>query len=110
MAAKGCGKIINQTTASTTVSDYVDTLQSTNISIHVVNGNITGTLYLEASDSQTVPGVVVSEVVFEPLVGTSDSQIRNVSNCNSRFYRVGYNHSSGTGKLVVFMTQKGGDR
>jgi hypothetical protein len=110
LGARDFGKIINLTTAESTVSDYVDTKQVTGISIHIVNGPITGTLYLEASDNNAIKGVVVTEVVFDDLVGTADDQIMNITNCNSRYYRVGYNHTSGTGKLIVYMTVKAGDR
>lgn len=110
MGAKNNKNIINLQVAESTVSDYIDTLQITNISIHIISGPITGTLYLEASDDNAVPGIVVSEASFDPLTGTADSQIMNITNCNSRFYRVGYTHTSGTGRLKVHMTTKLGDR
>lgn len=110
MGAKNHIKIINLAVADSTISAYIDCLQETNLSIQVINGTITGTLYLEASDDNKVAGDIVTEVVFDPLTGTAGSQTMNVSNCNSRYYRVGYSHSSGTGKLVVNMAAKGGDR
>lgn len=110
MGFRDLGKIIDKQIAESVVSDWKDTAQETGLSIHVVNGPITGTLYLEASNSNREPGAVVSEVSFDALTGTADYQIMNITNCNSRYYRVGYTHSSGTGFLRVYMVAKDGDR
>lgn len=109
MADKNFGAVINQSQAATVSSSAIDMVNMVGMSIHVIHGNVTGTLILEATNdpSDSDAWVTAADAALTSPAGTASKSLREIGNTRSRYYRVSYTHSSGTGSLKVLVNGKG---
>jgi hypothetical protein len=98
---------IDLDTAATANGNPIDLRGIAGFSVHVQHGAITGTLVLQERNHTRLNWVAVGDVSLTAPAGSAASQIVNVGNARSRYYRVVYTHSSGTGELRVCLHAKG---
>jgi hypothetical protein len=68
-------------------------------SVQISHGEITGTLELEARNDESMPWSEVTDVTFTAPSGSAGDEIVEVGNARSRYYRLVYTSTSGTGAL-----------
>jgi hypothetical protein len=76
-------------------------------SLQIDFGDITGDLELHARNHERMPWEEVTDVTITQPAGTAGSQLVEIGNARSRYYRVAYDHTSGTEHLRVCVHAKG---
>jgi hypothetical protein len=103
--AYNAGALIDSAVAATTTTNTLEMRVLSGASIQVDHGNITGAIVLHGSNDDVtyypVPGIT-----FTAISG-SGGEIVEMHALQSRFYKLIYTHSSGTGLLKVTAYVKG---
>jgi hypothetical protein len=94
-------------TAATTNGSPLDLRGIAGLSIQTEFGEITGTLTLESRNHESLSWVEVDDVTLTNPAGSAGGQLIDIGNARSRYYRVTYTHTSGTGALRVCIHAKG---
>jgi hypothetical protein len=101
------GAFVIDLDAADDAEGVVDLRSIAGFSLQIYHGDITGTLKLFARNHPRVPWEEVTDVTITQPAGSAGSQLIEIGNARSRYYRVAYDHTSGTEHLLVCIHAKG---
>jgi hypothetical protein len=100
---------LSSTISADTYSSWIDAMNLDRLSLEIIMGaGWTGDVYLEQSnDPGSTKTAVDTGIVIEPFAGSAGNRIVNATALAGRFYRLFFDHSSGSGVVAVKAQGKG---